>query len=186
MYGMKPTKGVRVYESTSTGPKLTDKPISSRSKRKIEKDRDWKMFFQRAKERYQIRGDEIRGEAEVAYPNKLPSIPMIEKAVSEKHEIPVSDVVGKSRKRVNAHARQELYYLLRVDRGLSYLDIGRRYGVDHSTVMHGVRQHCHRSKLEYPRAAPGRGTHFPSDRVNLFAQNSREPQLFKSDLVCQD
>lgn len=67
------------------------------------------------------------------------------KAVAAKHGVDPSEIMGKSRRRIIAEARFEVFYRLRVDLAFSYVKIADIMKKDHSTVMHGV--HKVRKKL---------------------------------------
>lgn len=58
--------------------------------------------------------------------------------VCKRRKVLYKDVLGESRTQNIVRARQEVYYRLKNDRGMSYSAIGKRLGKDHSTVMHGV------------------------------------------------
>lgn len=77
----------------------------------------------------------------------------IAEMVAAKHKIEsVDELAGVSRRKNFARARFELFYLLRVHKGWSYPEIGRKLnGRDHTTVLHGIRKHCELHGLEYPR-----------------------------------
>ena len=57
------------------------------------------------------------------------------------HGVTASQILGHRRMQPLATARQEVMFLMRMTRGDSHPEIGRRLGGrDHSTSMHGVRQ----------------------------------------------
>lgn len=67
--------------------------------------------------------------------------------VSERSNITVERLLGKSRYQPMVFYRQALYYLYRERFGLSFPDIARRtQRGDHTTIMHGVR--VMKSRLE--------------------------------------
>lgn len=77
------------------------------------------------------------------------------KAIAALHEVTVADLLGQSRERRIAHPRQEAMYLLRSVMApdgrpkYSLPDIGRAIGGrDHTTVLHGVRAHAARSRVD--------------------------------------
>lgn len=59
---------------------------------------------------------------------------------AQKHNVKMSDILSRSRKAHIARARHEAFYLSRRD-GFSYPKIGRFFGRDHTTVMHGIKRH---------------------------------------------
>jgi hypothetical protein len=65
--------------------------------------------------------------------------------VAEKHGLTIADLKGEGRKVPVAIARQEAFWRLRTELGLSYPRIGTIFnGRDHSTVIHGIRRHAAR------------------------------------------
>lgn len=67
-------------------------------------------------------------------------------AVADEHGVRVSDLRGRSRGPHLNVARQHAFASVRQVRGPtgrppSYLQIGRWFGRDHSTVLHGVQRH---------------------------------------------
>lgn len=67
--------------------------------------------------------------------------------VSQAYGIGEEDLVGESRRKAIAHARQEAMWRLRHRLALdgrprhSLLEIGRVFNRDHTTVLHGLRAH---------------------------------------------
>lgn len=61
--------------------------------------------------------------------------------VAREHGTTLNEILGGTRLRRVAHARQHLAALLRWSTGLSFPEIGRAMGLDHSTVMHAVGEH---------------------------------------------
>lgn len=62
--------------------------------------------------------------------------------VAKAHLVSFSDIVGHARSYPIVAARQEAYYRLRTELGLSFPEIGRRMGgKDHTGVMHGFNKH---------------------------------------------
>lgn len=62
--------------------------------------------------------------------------------VSDKHSIPVADIVRKNRSPLVVVARHEAMYRIRNETPLSLPEIGMRLGGrDHTTVLHGARRH---------------------------------------------
>lgn len=57
--------------------------------------------------------------------------------------VSVAEIMSRSRVRRIVHARQEVFWLAR-EAGKSTGEIGRFFGFDHTTVMHGCRAHEHR------------------------------------------
>ena len=60
--------------------------------------------------------------------------------VSNQTMIPVRDILGKKRDHPTAHARQLCFYRIQRECNYSLPRIGRLFGRDHTTVLHGIRQ----------------------------------------------
>jgi len=71
----------------------------------------------------------------------LPAWRRILREVAAKHGLTVDEVRGQQQGRKNAKARQEFYYRCSKETTLSKAGIGRKLGKDHTTVIHGIRQH---------------------------------------------
>lgn len=66
--------------------------------------------------------------------------------VAGKYMVKPALIEGRSREMHVCHARHELYYLMR-EEGYSFTQIGRICGgKDHTTILHGVKQHKKRMK----------------------------------------
>lgn len=61
------------------------------------------------------------------------------KKVCLKHSVTDDQLFSKDRRAFIAYPRQELMYRLRRDRGMTYHQIGKFMGLDHSTVIYGIR-----------------------------------------------
>lgn len=83
-------------------------------------------------------------------PNDATNFNRILIEVADRNKLPYDFVYSRSRLDCIAHARAEFYYLLRVNTRLSLTAIGRRVGRDHTTILHGIKQHCERTGLAYP------------------------------------
>lgn len=80
-----------------------------------------------------------RGEKEDASVKKVLNPDKVVEAVSLHFSVSKRALMGKARQRIIARPRQILMYLLRVEAGLPYDEVGRVVGGrDHSTVMHAV------------------------------------------------
>ena len=80
-----------------------------------------------------------RGEKEDANVKKVLNPDKVVEAVSLHFSVSKRALMGKARQRIIARPRQILMYLLRVEAGLPYDEVGRVVGGrDHSTVMHAV------------------------------------------------
>ena len=64
--------------------------------------------------------------------------------VCELHGVELADIFADKRQRKFNYARQEAYYRLRYESGLSLLDISMKMKRDHSSVINGIRKHAHR------------------------------------------
>jgi len=68
-----------------------------------------------------------------------PSWRIIAQEVSEKHNIPLKELQGNRRFKRLSVARREIFWRLRHEKGMSLLDIARKMGKDHTSVLHGLR-----------------------------------------------
>ena len=70
-------------------------------------------------------------------------------AVAMKHGLTLPEIMGADRRHHVAHARQEAFWVLRdTYPEMSLPAIGRMFGKDHTTVLHGIRQHEKRRAAE--------------------------------------
>ncbi len=70
--------------------------------------------------------------------------------VAVRHGVTIGDLYGPSRRKEVCTARYEAMYRLR-EEGMSLKVVGRILGGrDHSTVLHGIAQHCERNGLPVP------------------------------------
>ncbi len=56
------------------------------------------------------------------------------------HHVTLGQVCGRARHMSIAQARHAVWTIVRIRFGLSYPEIGELFGVDHTTVMQGVRK----------------------------------------------
>lgn len=73
----------------------------------------------------------LRGDAET----KTQDAQQILTQICKKHDLKVSDLIGKSRKAEIVAARHEAMYLLHRNTNLTKVAIGELFGRDHSTVL---------------------------------------------------
>lgn len=71
--------------------------------------------------------------------------------VASRHAIETRDLKGPSRERRYSWPRQEAMCLIRQHTRLSLPQIGDVLGRDHTTILHGIREHCRRNRLPVPR-----------------------------------
>ena len=64
-------------------------------------------------------------------------------AMCAKHGVTMAEILGRSHEHRISHARQEVMWLASMA-GKSTGEIGRFFGRDHTTVMHGIRAHQRR------------------------------------------
>jgi len=69
-----------------------------------------------------------------------PSMRSIIMAMSEKHGMPVENILSQSRVRATVLARREMIWTIARDTTISGLEIGRRLKLDHTTILHAVRR----------------------------------------------
>jgi len=81
----------------------------------------------------------------------------IVRSTAAAHRVRVTDILCSSRNRRIVYPRHEAMYRAAVETHASYPQIGRDLGGrDHSTVIHGIRQHAKRNGLPLPRGmTPG-------------------------------
>ena len=70
---------------------------------------------------------------------EIPATLILEEA-SRYFEVPISEIVGKSRSRPIATARHVAMYLVRENTGLSLIKIGELFDRDHTTALHGIQK----------------------------------------------
>jgi hypothetical protein len=71
-----------------------------------------------------------------------PAWRIIAQQVCEKHKISLKELQGERRFKRLSVARREIFWRLRHELGMSLLDIARKMGKDHTTVLHGLRVHA--------------------------------------------
>lgn len=86
---------------------------------------------------------------------ELPEIPQrdanpneVLRCVAQSYLLSIADLLSKNRHRHIAEARIVAYWLLRTRTELSFPEIGRVLGKDHTSVMSGVRKCVERRALE--------------------------------------
>lgn len=68
----------------------------------------------------------------------------------------VETIIGREQANDISRARHAAMYACTVETNLSLPQIGKAFGRDHTTVISGVRAHCRRNDLAYPRTmGPG-------------------------------
>lgn len=104
------------------------------------------LAVQRLVERYR--------EVQIRFtPTRQTAIRRIIAATAREHRLTSADITGASRSHPVVLARHEaMYRVVASDdcKGLSLPTIGRAFRRDHTTVIHGVAQHCRRNGLELP------------------------------------
>ena len=71
--------------------------------------------------------------------------------VAERNDLTLEQIMSRTRKRHVSHPRQEAMYEVAKRRTwMSLPDIGRVFGgMDHTTILHGIREHCKRVGVSY-------------------------------------
>jgi chromosomal replication initiation ATPase DnaA len=77
--------------------------------------------------------------ATVALPVKRTTVDTVKRYVADKYGLSQADIESKSRKRELVRPRQVAMYIARQLTDQSYPQIARRFGRDHSTILHGDR-----------------------------------------------
>ena len=65
--------------------------------------------------------------------------------VALQHCVAIDEICGKSRKKKYVLARRELYFRLKEEIGMSFAEIGRFIGRDHTSVLFGYRKYVART-----------------------------------------
>lgn len=86
-------------------------------------------------------------EAPVPTQKQLGSAQII-KQVSLKHRVTVAEMLSDMRSEWIVKARFEAIYRIREERHLSWAQIGRQFNRDHTSILHGYRQHKKRLEQE--------------------------------------
>ncbi len=71
--------------------------------------------------------------------------------VAKEHGLTLAHVLGGGRHAALYAVRQEAMYRVVRDTSLSYPMIGKVFGRDHSTIIHGVENYCRDKGLAHPR-----------------------------------
>ena len=66
--------------------------------------------------------------------------------VAQKHRLPVPYLLSTRRDHQVVVARHEAFFRLRTELAMSLPAIGRRFGMDHTSILHGVRKHAERER----------------------------------------
>ena len=80
----------------------------------------------------------------------------ISASVCLRHDLTMGQLYGSDKARKFSRARQEAYYLMRLektDRGFfrfSFPAIGKHFQRDHTTILHGVKEHAARIAQDAP------------------------------------
>ena len=59
---------------------------------------------------------------------------------SDRTGVPIKEILGSARNAEMCHLRHYIMWRARIETGLSYPQIGRQLGKDHTSVLHGVRR----------------------------------------------
>ena len=76
-----------------------------------------------------------------------PAWRVIAQEVSAKHNIPLKELQGNRRVKRYSISRREIFWRLRQEKGMSLLDIARKMGKDHTSVLHGLRVYARDHQL---------------------------------------
>lgn len=72
-------------------------------------------------------------------PTRASGAPMVLEAVAHSYSVAMVELVGRGRTKAVAEARQLSYWLLRRLTRMSFPEIGRALGRDHTSVMAGIK-----------------------------------------------
>lgn len=81
---------------------------------------------------------------DAAHTPSMPNWLRIAAEVSERYNLSVKEMTSPSRSRRVVMARNEAFWRIREETTLSFPQIGMKFGRDHTTVLHGYRQHAKR------------------------------------------
>jgi chromosomal replication initiation ATPase DnaA len=70
-----------------------------------------------------------------------PSIANITRGVCLKHAMTLEEILSKDRSGLKIKARRELFWSIRTKLKWSYPKIGKRFGLNHTTILHSVRRY---------------------------------------------
>ena len=68
-----------------------------------------------------------------------PSARQLAVRFARRHRVALDEFFGKTRRHYVSHKRQDCMRMLRDETSLTFPQIGRIFGRDHTTVVHGVR-----------------------------------------------
>ena len=91
----------------------------------------------------------LRAANKIKTPDSL-TMREIVRQVAEKHKFGVVDITTPSRRLKVVAARHEAFYRMRHELGISYPRIAAFFGMDHTSVLHGVSNH--EKKLQKEKA----------------------------------
>jgi hypothetical protein len=74
---------------------------------------------------------------------------IIAQEVCAKHKLTLKELQGVRRFKKIAIARREVFWRLRQELGMSLLDIARKMGKDHTSVLHGLRVYARENSPYY-------------------------------------
>ena len=66
--------------------------------------------------------------------------------ICKKHDSSFEEIFNDNRRHDLVVIRQEIFYEIRHQLGMSLPEIGRRFNRDHTTVLHGIKKHEERMK----------------------------------------
>lgn len=90
--------------------------------------------------------------------------------VAIKHGVTRDEMMSTSRSLVVVRARHEACYLLMKEQKYGYSDLGRIFGKDHTTILHGVRKHCETHGLAIPEVLGSWRYAQPAQRLLIAAE----------------
>jgi chromosomal replication initiation ATPase DnaA len=62
-------------------------------------------------------------------------------AICDRHHVTIDELLGRSRMSHIIAARFQLWFYLYMQKRMSTKGIGKIFGVDHSSVLHGIKKH---------------------------------------------
>ncbi len=107
---------------------------------------DERVHFEQQAQRLEIALAIMAKENDIAAGRAPQTLDSIARRTASKHGITLGALKSQQRTKDLVHARQEAFWLAHKLTDKSYPTIGRYFGRDHATVMHGVKKHADRMK----------------------------------------
>ena len=87
-----------------------------------------------------LTADQFRHDYARAFASFAPTVPLLAHLFARSRSRSVDDIYNRSHHKRYSHLRQDFWAYLNVILGYDLAEIGRQFGMHHTTVLHGVRQ----------------------------------------------